>query len=232
VEASIATQYAIAPGRFAVLSVSDTGTGMDAVTQAKIFEPFFTTKELGKGTGLGLSTVYGIVKQSGGFVTLQSELGRGTTFHIHLPCVTSDGGTAAETHVDSEVHATSGKILLVEDEQAVRDLTHRMLADAGYEVFSMESGADSMQLSNTELKTFDLLVTDVVMPGISGPELAIDLSNRHPDLKILYVSGYTEHPLIGKGEFAGGTLLNKPFTRAQLLSKVHAVLTSHLRTDA
>jgi signal transduction histidine kinase len=230
-EAPFAKNHGVEPGNYTVLSVTDTGTGMDAETKAKIFEPFFTTKELGKGTGLGLSTVYGIVQQSGGYLVVQSELGQGTTFQVHLPCVI---GEVDSVRVDDQSHALagSGKILLVEDEQAVRELTSRILRDAGYTVSEMEGGADALELHKAELQAFDLLLTDVVMPGVSGPDLAADLLGRHADLKILYVSGYTEHPLIGKGEFAGGTLLHKPFTRAELLSKVHAVLTSGLRTDA
>jgi signal transduction histidine kinase/CheY-like chemotaxis protein len=229
VEASVAKQYGVESGLFAVLSVTDTGTGMDATIQAKIFEPFFTTKELGKGTGLGLSTVYGIVKQSGGYVTLHSEVGRGTTFNVHLPAAASaDISPSAQAADTVQVDPVSGKILLVEDEEAVRELTHRMLTDVGYEVVDYESGAQALLVSSEELKTFDLLLTDVVMPGVSGAELAVNLTGRRPKLKVLYISGYTEHPLLGKTEFSGETLLNKPYTRTQLLSKVHAVLTGPL----
>jgi signal transduction histidine kinase/CheY-like chemotaxis protein len=228
VEAPVAKQYGVNSGTFAVLSVTDTGTGMDAAIQAKIFEPFFTTKDLGKGTGLGLSTVYGIVKQSGGYVTLQSEVGRGTIFNVHIPAVSADVRESAEVADSLHVGSISGKILLVEDEHAVRELTHRILSDAGYQVTSLESGATALVLSSEELETYDLLVTDVVMPGASGTELAGNLLGRYPNLKVLYISGYTEHPLIGKAEFSSEVLLNKPYTRAQLLSKVHAVLASPL----
>ena len=226
VEAATAEQYGVQAGLFAVLSVSDTGTGMDPAIQARIFEPFFTTKELGKGTGLGLSTVYGIVKQSGGYLTLQSEVGRGTTFTVHLPAASVDSATAVHTAAEAPVGQASGKILLVEDEEALRELTHRMLTDVGYQVVDCESASKALLMSADDLHTFDLLVTDVVMPGISGAELAGTLTSRLPKLKVLYMSGYTEHPLLGKGQFSGDTLLNKPYTRAQLLSKVQAVLAS------
>jgi CheY-like chemotaxis protein len=211
-------------GEYMVLSITDTGCGMDAATKARIFEPFFTTKEKGKGTGLGLSIVYSMVQQSNGFLTVQSEPGRGATFHIHLPCVkklqkTAEGADAVR------LHPGTGKILLVEDEDAIRKLAHQMLARAGYTVLASSDGAGALQLSRVELDSIDLLITDVVMPGMSGPELSARLVKRQPALKVLYLSGYTDHPRIRAGSLSDRQgFLQKPFTQDQLLVKVQNVL--------
>jgi signal transduction histidine kinase/ActR/RegA family two-component response regulator len=216
---------------YAVLSVADTGHGMDAETKAKIFEPFFTTKGQGKGTGLGLSMVYGIVQQSGGYLVVHSEVGRGSVFHVYLPSVAS-GEKKTEKAVPVD-YKGSGKVLLVEDEDAVRNLTARMLAQAGYSVTATSDAADALKLSRTELDDFDLLLTDVVMPGMSGPELAAHLLKRRPKLKVIYVSGYTDHPLItGADLVERAVMLQKPFTRDQLLQKIAGALADVKATTA
>ena len=221
------TENSSAGQEHVVLSVADTGHGMDAETKAKIFEPFFTTKEHGKGTGLGLSIVYGIAQQSGGFITVQSELGRGAVFNVHLP-VTSD--EEPEKHVVPIEHTVTGKVLLVEDEEAVRELAERLLTQAGYTVVTMADADDALKLSRADLDTVDVLLTDVVMPGMSGPDLASHLLKRRPKMKVIYISGYTDHPLI-TGELAEKTvLLQKPFTRDELLQLVSATLAEPIRT--
>jgi CheY-like chemotaxis protein len=213
-----------APQLYAVLSITDTGFGMDAETQAQIFEPFFTTKEKGKGTGLGLSTVYGIVQQSRGFITVRSEPGQGSTFSVHLPCTAEDQKPADTSEFDGQP-AGSGRILLVEDEAAVRELTRRMLVDSGYAVIVSSDAGDALRLRKSELEGVDLLLTDVVMPGLSGPELAEHLVKRQPGLKVLYLSGYTDHPLIGQQVLSDReSFLQKPFTQAQLLKTVQRVM--------
>jgi CheY-like chemotaxis protein len=214
---------------YVLLSVADTGHGMDAETKAKIFEPFFTTKEHGKGTGLGLAIVYGIAQQSGGFITVQSEPGRGSVFNIHLPTVIFDEEAVAPA--TAREHTGTGKVLLVEDEEAVRDLAGRLLTQAGYTVVAMADAADALKLSRAELDTIDILLTDVVMPGMSGPDLAAHLLKRRPRMKVIYISGYTDHPLITGGDLAEKTvLLQKPFTRDELLQTISTAFGEPIRT--
>lgn len=217
-------QQFIHPGRYVTLSVSDTGTGMDKETQSRIFEPFFTTKEKGKGTGLGLSTVYGIVKQSAGYVMVQSEEGRGTTFHIYLPQVE---GTA-EKHTTPTSDAASGgseTILLVEDEESVRQLVRDTLTTKGYKVLEAEGGEAGVSLSARHAGKIHLVITDVVMPGVGGPEMVKQLSLSRPEMKVLYLSGYTEDSIINDGSIESGTaFLQKPFSLQNLSRKVREVL--------
>ena len=220
----------IQPGPYVMLSVSDTGHGMDKETQARIFEPFFTTKEKGKGTGLVLSTVYGIVKQSGGYVFVQSEVGRGTTFRIYLPRVED----AAEplSHVRAAQAASGGSetVLLVEDEESVRQLVRETLEAKGYKVLEADHGAAALQIAAAHQGTIDMLITDVVMPGMSGRELAKQLSTSHPQTKVLYLSGYTEDAIVHQGVLDPGTaFLQKPFTLQMLSRKVREVLSSAQR---
>jgi CheY-like chemotaxis protein len=218
-------------GPYSVISVTDTGHGMDAETKAKIFEPFFTTKEQGKGTGLGLAMVYGIVQQSGGYITVQSEPGRGSVFSVHLPCVPDREEKTQAPEADLP-HSGCGRILLVEDEQAVRELVRAMLTDAGYTVVVMNDVESALKLSRAELVCLDLVVTDVVMPHMSGPDLLTKLRERHPDLSVLYISGYTDHPLIRGGQLSDtAAFLQKPFTKAQLLLKVQKSLEGKLLTS-
>lgn len=220
------------PGPCICISVSDTGIGMEPEIQKKVFEPFFTTKPQDKGTGLGLATVYGIVKQSGGAIHLESAPGAGTTFRIYLPRVeqpAAAAGTAADDGAPAAGHET---ILLVEDEDALRNLTARVLARAGYKVLSAASAPDALALfsqsesaGTPEQATIHLLLTDVIMPGTSGPELARQLTDRNPALRVLYMSGYTDTAIAAHGVLEGGIqLLSKPFSAAQLTQKIREVL--------
>lgn len=222
------------PGRYVMLAVSDTGCGMDAETKAHIFEPFYTTKEAGQGTGLGLSTVYGVVKQSGGYIWVYSELGRGTTFKIYLPRVDEAlaGDAPAQTTLLAETPA-SGTILLVEDEEPLRRLASSLLAHAGYAVLEANSGPDALELARQHAGRIDLLLTDVVMPGMSGREVAERLDLLRPAIKVVYMSGYTDDLIAQHGIMGPGmVLLEKPFTRESLLSKVREALGKKAAKDA
>jgi PAS domain S-box-containing protein len=211
------------PGEYVMLSVKDTGMGMDAQTQAHIFEPFFTTKEQGKGTGLGLSTVYGFVKQSGGFVWVDSEPGAGSVFTIYLPMAREE----APLHHTSATHANSarraGTILLVEDENSLRTLTRNVLEQGGYTVLEASNGIEAVQIAQAYAGTIQLLLTDMVMPGMNGRAVAEKLSTMYPEIRIAYMSGYT-----GFSEAENATLeaavIAKPFTRASLLQKLSEIL--------
>jgi two-component system cell cycle sensor histidine kinase/response regulator CckA len=217
-------QAFIRPGHYVRLSVGDTGMGMDKETQSRIFEPFFTTKEKGKGTGLGLSTVYGIVKQSGGYVLVQSEEERGTTFHIYLPRVAG----VAEKHAPPVTQAPLGgteTVLLVEDEESVRHLVRDTLAAKGYRVVEAENGEAGMAAAAKHEGKIDLVITDVVMPGMGGRELVKQLADVRPETKVLYLSGYTEDSIISEGTIeCGAAFLQKPFTLQNLSRKVREVL--------
>jgi two-component system, cell cycle sensor histidine kinase and response regulator CckA len=214
----------IRPGDYVMLSVSDTGMGMDKETQSRIFEPFFTTKEKGKGTGLGLSTVYGIVKQSGGYVMVQSEEGRGTTFHIYLPRVE---GVAERHPVPVALTALGGTetVLLVEDEESVRQLVRETLAAKGYRVVEADNGESGVAVAAKLQGKIDLVITDVVMPGMGGRELVKQLAQTRPETKVLYLSGYTEDAIVSEGTIeSGAAFLQKPFTLQNLARKVREVL--------
>lgn len=210
----------VQPGRYILLAVSDTGSGIDPQTLSRIFEPFFTTKE--GGTGLGLATVYGVVKQSGGTIWVYSEEGRGTTFKIYLPRVEQQ-----ETAPDRPREASGGQetILLVEDAEPLRTVTATFLREGGYQLLEAGSGAEALKLIERYGKPVHLLLTDVVMPGVSGVDLAQRVQARHPHLKVLYISGYTDDALVRHGVLTGAvSILSKPFTREALLNKVRAVL--------
>jgi two-component system, cell cycle sensor histidine kinase and response regulator CckA len=217
---------AVAPGKYVVLSVTDNGCGMDEKTQAHIFEPFFTTKEKGKGTGLGLATVYGVVKQSGGYVWVYSEPGHGTTFKIYLPKI--DDEPSRPMH-DEPVGSTSvprgaGVVLVVEDERGVRELTREYLETSGYTVLMAENGYTALELAAMHAGPIDLLITDVVMPGINGRELADRVNAIRPGIKVLYMTGYTDQGVVHRGALAAGAvLLQKPFTLNTLASKLREI---------
>ena len=215
----------IQPGPYVMLAISDNGQGMNKETQSRIFEPFFTTKEKGKGTGLGLSTVYGIVKQSGGYVFAQSEIGHGTTFRIYFPRVED----AAEPINQSQTAKTSLRgsetVLLVEDEESVRQLVRETLSARGYNVLEADDGQKALAIAASHTGPIHMLVTDVVMPGMSGRELAKHLAQTHPQTKVLYLSGYTEDAIVHQGVLDSGTaFLQKPFTLQMLSRKVREVL--------
>ena len=217
-------QQFIRPGSYVMLSVSDSGMGMDRETQSRIFEPFFTTKEKGKGTGLGLSTVYGIVKQTGGYVIVQSETGRGSTFHIYLPLVE---GTAVKHAVSPQDNASGGTetILLVEDEESVRQLVRDTLTVKGYRVLEADNGEAGVIAASEHKDKIDLVITDVVMPGLGGREMVKLLAKTRPATKVLYLSGYTEDAIVSDGSIEKGTaFLQKPFTLQSLSKKVREVL--------
>ncbi|MGA7906179.1 MAG: PAS domain S-box protein [Candidatus Sulfotelmatobacter sp.] len=212
-------------GKYVMLAVSDTGTGMDEATVPHIFEPFFTTKEAGKGTGLGLATVYGIVKQNGGHIWVYSEPGHGTTFKIHLPSAEYKIGGSPQAEAQASPPRRQGtKILLVEDDNIMRRLTRQMLEEHGYAVVEASDGKAALEQVLADSAGIELVLTDVVMRSLSGPELVRRLKDSHPKIKALYMSGYTGE-LIAQPELAGGrALLEKPFTRAALLKAVDAAL--------
>ena len=217
----------VKPGQYVLLAVSDTGSGIDAQTRARIFEPFFTTKETGKGTGLGLSMVYGIVKQSGGHIWVYSEPGHGTTFKIYLPRVDSAPDSVPPTQSLGSTVCGSETILLVEDDHRVRELTHTVLTACGYQVLVAERPSDGLSLCCQHGGPIQLLLTDVIMPGGSGRELADTIVVRRPGIKILYMSGYTDAAIVHHGVLDEGTIfVQKPFTPAALAAKVRELLDS------
>lgn len=216
----------LAPGEYLRLSISDTGVGMDAVTMSKIFEPFFTTKEPGRGTGLGLATVYGIVSQMGGQITCYSEVGVGTRISVYLPIV--EGSISSEIDITaSEVRSLRGTetVLLVEDDNEVRELIYRALCSFGYQVLSAPDGMQAIELARDCGCNIDLLLTDVIMPKIGGADLADEILKLHPDMLVLYISGYTNDAIIRHGLMTSNVnFLQKPFTPGGLAIKVRQVL--------
>src|ERR1700676_2763174 len=217
----------IQTGRYAVISVADTGHGMDAETQSRIFEPFFTTKEKGKGTGLGLSTVYGIVKQSSGYVFAESEPGAGTTFYVYLPRVEESAEELAPAKSQENEVGGCETVLLVEDEESVRELVRVTLASRGYNVLEAENGECGLRIAEGFKKHIDILITDVMMPGIGGRELARKLLLLRPGISGLFFSGYTEDAVVTRGALGPRTaFLQKPFALQNLAKKVREVLLS------
>ena len=229
--AYVANQPLVAAGDYVMIALSDTGTGMDAATQARVFEPFFTTKARGKGTGLGLATVYGIVKQSGGYIWVYSELGIGTTFKIYLPRVA--GGEAAEPPIAVPVTTAtlhgSETILVVEDQEEVRALIRKILEARGYRVLTAASGTAALQAAALHPGPIHLLLSDVVMPGISGREVSRLLTPTRLSMRTLYVSGYTDESIVQHGVLEPGVeFLQKPFTAEGLLRRVRELLDAPL----
>jgi CheY-like chemotaxis protein len=197
--------------------------GMDAQTQSHIFEPFFTTKEIGKGTGLGLATVYGVVKQSGGYIWVYSEPGLGTTFRVYLPRVTHAVGKSVPGEIAATAIRGSETILLVEDEESLRKLTCTMLEQSGFTVLEAQGGLEAIEVARNCRGSIDLLLTDIVMPGMNGREVARNLTLARPGLKVVYMSGYSGFGNRGL-DAQEEVLLSKPFSREALLNKVHEVL--------
>jgi len=219
------THMGVKPGQFTMIAVSDDGHGMDAETRRHIFEPFFTTKEKGKGTGLGLATVYGIVKQTGGDIWVYSEPGQGTTFKLYFPTVKEPLAEASGGEVMPTKQSGGETVLVVEDETAVRELTVRILQQLGYTILTASSGAEALEISQTHGGHIDLLLTDVVMPNMSGRQLADHLLSSRPKTKVLFLSGYTENTVVHHGVLDPGVdFLPKPFSRENLSKKLRDVL--------
>jgi two-component system cell cycle sensor histidine kinase/response regulator CckA len=226
-EAYVRGHISAQPGLYVMLAVSDTGVGMDTATQARIFEPFFTTKEKGKGTGLGLATVYGIVKQSGGWIWVYSEPGHGTTFKIYLPRVTETVPPAAPSPAAPVSVRGSETVLVVEDEEVIRHLVQKVLKANGYTVLVAASGRDAERVAGEHDGPIHLLVTDVVLPGMNGREVAQRLTAARAAIRVLYLSGYTDEVIVHHGVLEPGVaFLQKPFTPAVLGRKVREVLDS------
>ncbi len=205
------------PGKYVMMAVSDTGVGMDKITLSRIFEPFFTTKEQGKGTGLGLATVYGIAQQAGGHIWVYSEPGQGTTFKLYLPSAEEKLMAKRPSEDQVNVPKRQGTILLVEDDEIMRSLTHQMLKEQGYTVVEATNGKAALEWAQANNEKIDLLLTDVVMPAMSGPELADRMAASNPELKVIYMSGYTGELMEASERLKKGILLEKPFTRTALL---------------
>jgi len=220
----------VIPGPYAMLKVTDTGCGMDAELQSHIFEPFFTTKEKGKGTGLGLATAYGVIKQSGGYIWVDSEVGKGTTFRIYLPEVNAVPQTAPEVQASPRAPRERRTILVVEDERALRKLTRKTLSDAGHKVFEAGDASEALEISRKTDSVIDLLLTDVIMPGISGKKLADVMVAERPGIGVLYMSGYADGEIATHGILEQGTaILRKPFTRDELMRQVENALVAVVR---
>ena len=213
------------PGRYVMLAVTDSGMGMSSETLAHIFEPFFTTKEVGKGTGLGLATVYGVVKQSGGYIWVISEIGKGASFQIFLPRVEESAAPNVARTVPAENLQGTETILLVEDADALRKLARSFLVDHGFQVIMASDGEEAVEVARNHNGRIDLLLTDVVMPGMNGRLLADRLLSKWPGLKVVFISGYTDSFIAGHGVLEPGTqLLHKPFTEDALIRKIREVL--------
>lgn len=224
----------VSPGRYVMLAVSDTGHGMDKATQAQIFEPFYTTKGPGKGTGLGLSTVFGIVKQSGGSIWVYSEPGAGTTFKVYIPVAPSDLVVpAAKTEAAPETLTGSETVLLTEDQAEVREVARQVLQRYGYHVLVASNAGEALLHCERHPLPIDLLLTDVVMPHMNGRDLARRLAEIRPEMKVIYMSGYTDHSVVEHAFLeAGVDFVQKPIVPEQLARKVRVVLDGPLRADA
>jgi CheY-like chemotaxis protein len=217
----------VEPGPYVMLAVSDTGHGMTPETQARIFEPFYTTKEVGKGTGLGLSMVYGIVKQSGGHIWVYSEPDRGTTLKIYLPRVDQPSETTGAEHRPGSIKRGTETILLVEDDSQLRQLSSSVLAHCGYKMLVAATPEEGLEIFKAHHRDIRLLITDVVMPRMNGRQLAEQIMQISSDVRVLYISGYTNNAIVHYGVLdAGLWFLPKPFTLSALMAKVREVLDS------
>jgi CheY-like chemotaxis protein len=218
------THLTVKPGPYVALTVTDTGTGMTPEVQARLFEPFFTTKELGKGTGLGMATVHGIVTRSGGSVGVYSEVGRGTSFKVYFPRMDATEMIVNTPAPMARPRAETETVLLVEDEDGLRELAKRLLQQQGYTVLVAADADQALQLFEQN-RSIDVVLTDVVMPGGSGPDLTSKLVERRPGLRVIYMSGYTDDAIVQHGVLKPGiAFLNKPFTSETLGRKIREVL--------
>jgi two-component system, cell cycle sensor histidine kinase and response regulator CckA len=226
VDETIAAQhFPMKPGRYVRLAVSDTGIGMEKETLSHVFEPFFTTKGSDKGTGLGLATVYGIVKQSGGYVWAYSEPGQGSTFSVYLPTATEVGEPSTLEAKSREAVSGSETILLVEDAAPLREMTRELLEERGYTVLEAEDGKQALEVAERYEGSIALLLTDVVLPKMGGPSLAKSLLQRRFGMKVLYMSGYANQAFVDDGVLKPGTVfLQKPFAAEELAKKVRKLL--------
>jgi CheY-like chemotaxis protein len=214
----------VQPGRYVMLAVGDTGTGIDKLVLPRIFDPFFTTKELGKGTGLGLSIVYGIVKQSSGHIWVYSEPGHGTTFKLYFPATTAALESPA-SHSQASSRPPRQTVLVVEDEAVIRGNVRECLQQLGHEVLEAESGQVALKICGEHRGQIDLVLTDLVMPGMGGNQLAIELAKRHPEVKMLFMSGYTEDSAARRDILLrGSAFLQKPFSADDLSDAVQQAL--------
>jgi PAS domain S-box-containing protein len=215
----------VRPGPYAVLTVTDTGCGMDEATQARVFEPFFTTKVQGKGTGLGLATVYGIVKQSGGHIELVSQHGRGSLFRVYLPTAEDAVPTLTIPHARTKTPTGTETVLLAEDDEALRSLARRVLEENGYQVLAARNGSEALQACRKHAGPVHILVSDVVMPSMNGPQLAQHVKSLHPDVRVVFMSGYTDSTIVSRGVKEGDAVfLAKPFKAETLARIVREVL--------
>ncbi|HOP41338.1 MAG TPA: ATP-binding protein, partial [Geobacteraceae bacterium] len=213
------------PGKYACISITDTGHGMDAETREKIFEPFFTTKEIGKGTGLGMAIIYGIISQHNGYVSVESEPGSGTTFHLYLPLMAKDERSIKESQQEELPAGGTETILMAEDDPAVRNLHSMMLEEAGYTVIAAVDGSDALNKFFSHEMNVDILVTDVIMPKLDGKRLIEKIREVRPGMKVLFMSGYTKDLFVQRGildkEF---NFLSKPVSATELLKAVRDIL--------
>lgn len=222
-EEDVHTRPPLEPGNFVVLTVIDTGIGMDSATQAHIFEPFFTTKEKGKGTGLGLATVYGVVKQSGGYIWVSSEPNKGARFEIYLPRVRAVRETKQEAPRE-DVPLGTETILLVEDQRDVREVAREFLQLSGYKVLEAKDGAEALAIAESHQNQIDLMITDIIMPGMTGMELAGQMKELRPEMRVIFMSGYADYSGEKPASDGSAVTLQKPFTRTQLTQTVHQIL--------
>ena len=213
------------PGHYVQLTVADTGYGMDAATRDHIFEPFFTTKEVGQGTGLGLSTVYGIVRQSGGHIWVYSEPGQGTTFKIYLPKVAAETESALPGPETAALHTGNETILLVEDDDGVREIAGRILRQSGYQILPARDGQEALQVCQEFQGTIHLVLSDLVMPGLNGRELMLRLASLRPGIKVAFMSGYAADGILDRDLFGTGVaFIQKPFEARALTTKIWELL--------
>lgn len=224
-EKDLNPEYEVEPGDYCCLSISDNGAGMDEETKSRIFEPFFTTKKVGEGTGLGLSTIFGIVKQNNGFIKLDSSPGQGSTFYIFLPAIDASSEVHKLGIVETRKTKNKEKILVVEDDLDVQNLTVSILNVVGYSILTATNGHDALEIIGNKKNNIDLLLTDVIMPGMSGNDLAIKSKQIQPDLKVLFMSGYTDEIIAKHGILAEEIeYINKPFTTHHLIKRVREVV--------